>query len=118
MKRLAKLGLAAFVAVFLVLCLVPSAGMLVSPTQEAVGNEMLALMPTLRDTGGNWNEDHLSELSDYLADHIAFRHQLITLHSQLCAALFGTLPSEDVLLGKDGWLYYTDTLPDYQGGSC
>ena len=52
MKRLAKLGLAAFVAVFLVLCLVPSAGMLVSPTREAVGNEMLALMPTLRDTGG------------------------------------------------------------------
>lgn len=115
MKRLAKLGLAAFVAVFLVLCLVPSAGMLVSPTREAVGNEMLALMPTLRDTEGNWNEDYLSELSDYLADHIAFRHQLITLHSQLCAALFGTLPSEDVLLGKDGWLYYTDTLPDYQG---
>lgn len=115
MKQAAKLGLSAFVAAFLFLCLLPSVGMLVAPTQEEAGNEHLTALPSLQDPEGNWNKAYLSDLSDYLADHIAFRHQLITLHSQLCGAVFGTLPNEDVLLGKDGWLYYTDTLADYQG---
>lgn len=115
MKQAAKLGLLAFVAAFLFFCLLPSVGMLVAPTQEEAGNEHLTALPSLQDPEGNWNKTYLSDLSDYLADHIAFRHQLITLHSQLCGAIFGTLPNEDVLLGKDGWLYYKDTLPDYQG---
>lgn len=115
MNRLKKWALGAFVAVFLVLCLIPSAGILVSPPQEPVGNEHLALMPSLQQEDGSWNLDYFSQLSDYLADHIAFRHQLITLHARLCGALFGTLPEGDVLLGKEGWLFYTETLSDYQG---
>ncbi len=115
MKQIGKRGLLAFTGGFLLLCLLPSAGMLFAPAQEAVGNEHLSAMPVLRDAEGGWNRDYLSELSSYLADHIAFRHQLITLDSQINGVLFATLPNEDVLLGRDGWLYYTETLPDYQG---
>lgn len=115
MKKLARWGLAAFVGLFLCLCLLPSAGMLAAPAEEAVGNEHLTAMPALQNADGSWNKSYFSELSSWLSDHIAFRHELITLHARLCGALFGTLPSEDVVLGADGWLYYADTLPDYQG---
>lgn len=115
MKKLARWGLAAFVGLFLCLCLLPSTGMLAAPAEEAVGNEHLTAMPGLQNADGSWNENYFSELSSWLSDHIAFRHELITLHARLCGALFGTLPSEDVVLGADGWLYYADTLPDYQG---
>ena len=115
MKRIAKLGLAAFAALFLALCMLPTAGMLFAPTEEAVGNEHLAVMPALREEDGSWNTAYGSQLSTWLADHIAFRHQLITLHARLCGGLFGTLPGQEVVLGSDGWLYYADTLPDYQG---
>lgn len=115
MKRIAKLGLAAFAALFLALCMLPTAGMLFAPTEEAVGNEHLAVMPALREEDGSWNTAYGSQLSTWLADHIAFRHQLITLHARLCGGLFGTLPGQEVVLGSDDWLYYADTLPDYQG---
>ena len=114
MKRSAKPGLAAFIGLFLALSILPSAGMLAAPTTRAVGNEQLALWPQLHTADGGWNRAYLSEVSDYLADHIAFRHELITLHSRLCGTLFGTLPNQEVVLGKDGWLYYADTLADYQ----
>lgn len=115
MKKLAHWGLGAFVGLFLCLCLLPSAGMLAAPPEEAVGNEHLTALPTLKTADGQWNGSYFTQLSDWLADHIAFRHELITLHSRLCGTLFGTLPNQEVVLGKDGWLYYADTLADYQG---
>lgn len=115
MKRSAKPGLAAFIGLFLALSILPSAGMLAAPTTRAVGNEQLALWPQLHTADGGWNRAYLSEVSDYLADHIAFRHSFATLYARLCSGVFGTLPGEDVVLGREGWLYYAETLPDYQG---
>lgn len=115
MKRIARFGLSAFAAAFLLLSVLPGAGILFAPKEEAAGNEHLTELPSVRDEDGVWNMEYLSQLSDYLADHVAFRHELITLHSRLCGALFSSLPNEDVLLGADGWLYYTQTLSDYQG---
>ena len=115
MKRSAKPGLAAFIGLFLALSILPSAGMLAAPTTRAVGNEQLALWPQFHTADGGWNRAYLSEVSDYLADHIAFRHSFATLYARLCSGVFGTLPGEDVVLGREGWLYYAETLPDYQG---
>ena len=61
-----------FTAAFLSLCLIPAAGMLVLPEQQAAGNEHLTPKPSLWNAQTGWNEDFLGGLTDYVADHFAF----------------------------------------------
>jgi len=81
----------------------------------AAGNETLQAKPVLVYADGAVNPDYFSELSDYLADHTAFRAELITARAHAAAALFGESSSDQVILGKDGWLFYARELPDYEG---
>lgn len=107
---------AAFTALILLLCLIPSLGMLL-PSQEgaAGGNQTLSSAPALRDTEGNWNPQYLSQLQDYGADNFFLRQDMITAWSVLNAKGLQSSITEDVVLGGDGWLYFGDTLPDYAG---
>ena len=103
-----------FTAAFLSLCLIPAAGMLVLPEQQAAGNEHLTPKPSLRNAQTGWNEDFLGDLTDYVADHFGFRQELVTANAALQTRLLCTSPAEDVIYGTDGWLYYAKTLDDYQ----
>ena len=49
----------------------------------------------------------------YIAENIGFRPELITLHARVSRRLFSQTGNEQVLLGKDGWLYFADTMPDF-----
>lgn len=104
----------AFTAGFLVLCLVPSAGMLLAGPEEAGGNEVRAAAPALVDGAGTLNTAYLTQLSDYVGDGFYPRQKLITAWSGLNAAI-GASTVEDVVLGEDGWLYFGQTLDDYTG---
>ncbi len=104
-----------FIALILVLCLIPSLGMLAGREEEAGGNQILSPLPQLRDIDGNWNTEYLSQLGDYLQDHFFLRQPMITAWSEGNAALLRSSISDGVVLGKDGWLYYRDTLDDYTG---
>lgn len=107
---------AAFTALILLLCLIPSLGMLL-PSEEAAagGNQALSRAPALRDAEGNWNPDYLSQIQDYARDNFHLRQEMITAWSALNAKALGSSITEDVVLGTDGWLYFADTLPDYAG---
>lgn len=111
-----NLPYAAFTALILLLCLVPSLGMLL-PEQEgaAGGNQTLSRAPSLRDPEGNWNPNYLSQVQDYAGDNFYLRQDMITAWSALNAKALGSSITEDVVLGADGWLYFADTLPDYVG---
>lgn len=104
-----------FVLCCLAMLLPESLGMLL-PQPKAAANEILAPAPVWRDKEGQWNLSALTELSDYLADRFAFRQPMISLWSHL-HALSGSSPEPQVLQGCDGWLYYTETLPDFSGVS-
>lgn len=107
---------AAFTALILLLCLIPSLGMLLAPRGgEAGGNQALSKAPALRDAGGRWNPDYLSQIQDYAGDNFYLRQEMITAWSALNAQGLQSSITEDVLLGTDGWLYFADTLPDYAG---
>ena len=59
-------------------------------------------------------------VEDMLGDHAAFRNELMALNAGINLKLFGTVQSENVLLGKEGWLFYKNvsdsrSLDDYQG---
>ena len=102
-----------FAALFLLMCLLPVSGMLLWGESKAGANEVLSNRPALKTRAGELNTDYLTDLSDYIADRFALRQEFITLWAKLNAALFKTSVTESVLLGTDGWLYYTPTLPDY-----
>lgn len=101
-------------ALCLALLLIPLAGMLLAGPSDAVSNERLAAKPRLM-RGGKLNPDFLSETADYFAGHFYLRPALLTANSTVQAAVFRESASEDVVLGDGGWLFYADTLEDFQG---
>lgn len=104
-----------FLVCGLALCLFPLLGLTVTGPAPAAANEMLALLPSVRTERGGFNWNFLSDLSDYFADHFSCRQELITLNAALEKNLLGESASEQVVCGSDGWLYYAETLDDYQG---
>lgn len=111
MKKRIRLLFAA--AVFL--CLIfPIACLPVSPAYRPTQDSDLAAFPALFTEDG-LNRDYLSELGGYFEDHFAFRQHLISINSALHEKLFGVSASEQVILGKNGWMYYAGTMNDYLG---
>ena len=104
-----------FILLFLVLCLIPSLGMLVFSESDAAANEILASRPSVRNRDGSFNTELLSDFSDYIADRFAFRQEMVTAWSAINAKVFSGSVEEQVILGSDGWLYYRETLDDYLG---
>ena len=57
-------------------------------------------------------DDFFANPAAYLTERLALRTLLLTARGRLLA-LLGESGSERVILGKNGFLYYQDTLPDY-----
>ena len=103
MKRKTAYGI--FIAAFFILCLIPSAGMLLFGESEAAANEILSPRPVIFQEDGSFNQNFTDDLTSYIADRFAFRQEFITAYAKIQAALFKESSSEDVVLGKDGWLF-------------
>ncbi len=108
-----KMG-AAYVAVTLILCLLPSVGMLWKHDDGSAENRKLAELPSPRTEQG-WNTDFLPELGEYFEDHFAYRQEMVTADAVLRSSILGISTEDGVIDGKDGWLYYKDSLDDYLG---
>ena len=112
-KTKARIALTAFLAA----CLIPSAGMLLLPQGEAAANQTLAPAPRLFLEDGSFNTQVLDEVTDYVADHFAFRQEMITAGAALDAAVFHVSSEEDVVLGREDWLFYRETFVAGSRGS-
>lgn len=80
-------------------------------------NRELAPMPQL--TAENYRT-FTEEFTAYFNDHLPFRSALITLNNAIDYFLFGRSPSEFVIAGEDGWLFYSkesdgDPVGCYEG---
>jgi len=106
-------GAQIFMAIFLALCLLPTLGMLIFGESEAGANEILASAPKLKNRDGSFNREVLSDFADYINDRFFLRQEAITGWNAVNTALLKDSPAQNVIPGKDGWLYYADTLPDY-----
>lgn len=102
-----------FTTVILLLSLSLVAGMLLFGPSEAGANEQLSKAPRFLEADGSWNPDFLSDTAAWVSDHFFLRQELISADNWLSARLFRTSGAENVILGKDGWLFYADTLSDY-----
>lgn len=108
-----KYGSTIFMIIFLVILLIPSAGMLVSGPSESENGEEL-VMPVIYSEEEGFNRYYLQQLSDVFESRFALRKQMVTGYSLLTGRLFGTSSQSAVITGTSGWLYYTDTLGDYR----
>lgn len=104
-----------FICLCLGLCLTLTVGMVFAGPSGAGANETLAEKPALRDEEGGLNANYLSDLTDYFRDRFFLRQELISLDHLISAKIFGVSGDDSVLLGKNGWLYYADTLEDFTG---
>lgn len=111
-KKLLSIGFAAGV---LLAGLAFSLGLLVTGPSKAGANEILSGAPVLFNKDGGINGDVLSDAASWYNDHFWGRQELISVNNWLSAKVFGTSGAENVILGKDGWLYYGSTLEDYTG---
>ena len=78
-------------------------------------NRVLAEKPSLRTEEGTLNKNYLPEFDAWFSDSFGLRTQLVTAYSKLTGSIFGVSSEKDVIIGKDGWLYYTPTIPDATG---
>ncbi len=102
-----------YLVVFLVILLIPSLGMFVfGPSESENGEELV--MPVLYTEEEGLNKYYLQELSDVFEQRFALRKHFVTAYSYICENLFGTSSQSGVIVGRDGWLFYNDTLADYQ----
>ncbi len=107
--------LCVFIAICLVLCMVPSVGMVVFPTTQSTENKAMAETPKLFTDEGKFNQFVLQDCGEYFADHIALRNHMIYADAKIQTELFSESNVSGVIYGKNGWLYYSSTLDDYLG---
>lgn len=99
--------------VFIILAL-PFVLFFVMPSNSTTENKKLSEFPTVV-SNGNFNVNYFKELSGYFEDRFAFRTWMVDINSRIRADIFKTSPEDDVIIGKNGWLYYSATLDDYRG---
>ena len=73
----------------------------------------LSPLPSLMDDDKTFNVDFLSDFGDYFEDHFAFRNELIATNNAVNRSLL-TSGSDSIVVGNDGWLFYSGTLNDYE----
>ena len=103
-----------FATLFLLLCLSLSVGTLLFGPAEAAANEKLAKLPSIKTSDGAFNADYLADWKSYVNDRFFLRQRLITLDRRM-SNLLGVSGEDSVIAGKDGWLFFADTLGDYTG---
>lgn len=111
MKHLCRL----FLTLSLLVCLVPFAGMSLRPTVESAENRVLSAFPSFTKRDGRVNIAFFQQFDTWFSEHFAFRNELVFLDSVVQSDIFHSSANEKVIVGRDGWLYYASTLPDYQG---
>ncbi len=53
------------------------------------------------------------QIDAWFDDHFGFRNSLVQLHSRIAYGVFGVSSTRDVVLGRDGWLFYVaDRIPE------
>lgn len=109
-----KIGYYCFLILGLLLCVCPLAGMTFARTEETTEKKELAAFPAFFEEE-KWNRDFLQELGMYFEDHFAFRQNFVAMDSWIESVLFQKTNIDNVIVGKNGWLFYKDTLDDYAG---
>lgn len=104
-----------YIIVFLCICLIPSVGFLLGGKSGMDENKKDNKIPALKDEEGKININFFSDAGSWFEKNFAFRNEMVTAHAVLFYRCFGMSAQRGVIAGKNGYLYYRDSLEDYQG---
>lgn len=95
---------------FILICAAPVLGpVMAGTTQENHENRTAAVRPELSpDT----IDAYPAEYEAYFNDNLPLRDQLILMNNSLKYYLFFSSPHGEVVIGKDGWLFYNNLFDD------
>lgn len=102
-----------FIAVFFLILLIPFVGMSVYHADLSIEKKHEEALPSLI-RNGRINTGFFQGITDYVADHFAFRQEMITTDAGIKAGIFHSSANEKVIVGKKGWLFFQETMNDYQ----
>lgn len=103
-----------FVYLTTILLMLPFLLFFVIPVDATKQTSELASFPAFTKEDAI-NSNYLSELGKYFEDRFAFRNETITANSYIRAKLFGESGSSQVVLGKDDYMFYSASVPDFVG---
>ena len=102
-----------FTVIFFVLCFIPLVTMFM-PDGDNKANEAARTAVSIKDENGGLNVNFLGDLSDAFDKNFGLRDMMISTYHKCIAMIFGESAEDKVIFGKDGWLFYTETLDDFQ----
>lgn len=107
-----KRGFYIFIVLCLLILLIPFVGMAVAPTMTTTENKEMMALPRIREEEG-MNVDYMSDLGEYFQEHFAFRQEMVSANAAIYGKIFGASTTDQVVIGKNNWMYFTGTLDDY-----
>ena len=101
-----------FICIFVILLTVPSLSMPFFFNAVNTEKRELASFPKIMNDG-KINSSFTSDFDSWINDRIGFRNELVYAETLTEKNIFGNSAVSDIVLGKDDWLFYSDTLDDY-----
>ena len=108
-----KTFLLIYIIIFLVVCMMPSILTVLGVQSVNYEKRELASKPMMVKDGINL--DYTKDFDDYFSDNFALRPYLISLYSYISANVFHTSTSEKVVMGKNGFLFFSETMASFTG---
>ena len=75
-------------------------------------NRELTAFPSWQTEDGDWNTGFFDQFGNWFSEHFAFRSLMVTAYGDLTREVLSTSSEKDVIVGNEGWLYYTPTVND------
>ena len=110
-----KILYTAYALLFLIICAVPAVLMPFIKSEDTKENRKLSQFPEIKKEDGSLNTEWAKEFDTYFSEHFAFRSDLVNAHNTMLDTVFGSSGEDDVIIGKEGWLYYSYTVDDFMG---
>ncbi len=105
-----------FIIAFFLICAFPLYGLLWYEEPEVTENKVPAAFPAIWDAeSGRLNINYMSEFGDWFSDHFAGRQEMVTANALVNGRWLKSSSENIVIVGRENWLFYRDSLADYQG---
>ena len=102
-----------YIALFVAACCTPAALFPFFASEQSIGKEDRAELPSLFDENG-LNKSFSDQFNLWFSQHIPFRPEVISVKNLVDSGLLGRA-TNDVIVGRDGQLFYTGETDDYTG---
>ena len=97
-----------YIVIFLLALVIPGVWTFIGK-QETIGNEEVV------DFSDADYFNVADKAEEYMNQKFGFRNKLVEFNNKLSYSLFGESGNDQVIVGKDGWLFYASALHDYNG---